>query len=85
MHFFQNSWDRVLAEVPRKGIHNTGQHDGKLVDQWFGEGSRQSGQHVLYADRAAMDGAIDEDENGSHGADVILDLICNTLPLECVL
>ena len=31
---FQNSWDSVLAEVPRKKIQNTGKHEGNLVSQW---------------------------------------------------
>ena len=81
---FQNSWDSVLAEVPRKKIQNTGKHEGNLVSQWFVEDGWQSGQHVNYADRAVWDGAIDEDENGSHGDDLLLDLSCKTLLVNLV-
>ena len=45
----------------------------------------QSGQHVVYSDRTAWDGVIDEDENGSYRADVFLDLSCNTLLANLVL
>ena len=34
---FQNSWDSVLAEMPRKKIQNTGKHEGNLVSQLFVE------------------------------------------------
>lgn len=33
----------------------------------------------------AWEGAVDEDENGSEGADVLLDLIHNTLIVELIL
>ena len=40
---------------------------------------------MVYADRATWDRAISEDENGSGGVDVLLDLSCNTLLVLLVL
>lgn len=51
----------------------------------FGEDGWQSGEHVVYAGRAVWDGAINEDENGSHGAGLILDLSYNALLMNLVL
>ena len=39
---------------------------------------------MLGGDSEAGDGAISEDENGSDGVDVLLDLSCNVLLLEFV-
>ena len=40
---------------------------------------------MLGGDSEAGDGAISEDEDGSDGVDVLLDLCCNTFLLELVL
>ena len=57
---FESSWDRVLAKVQREGGRDIGEHEGDVVGEWFGEDGGQSRQHVINADGAARDGAIDE-------------------------
>ena len=84
-HVFENCWDGVLAEVPRKGVRNISEHEGNVAGQWLWEDGGQSGQYVVYADGAARDGAIEEDENSIDRVDVVIDLSCNTLPVELVL
>jgi len=80
----ENIWGS-LAEVPRKGARDIGEHEGGIVGQWFGEDGGLSGQHVVHAGGAARDGAIDEGENGSDVVDAFLDMSCNTLIVELVL
>ena len=51
----------------------------------FGKTEDKVDSTVVYADGAAWDGAVEEDENGSDRVGVTIDLSCNTLPVELVL
>ena len=82
---FEHLRDSVPAEVPMKWTRYVGEHEGNIVCQCFGEHGGQSRQHVIGADSNARDSAIGEDENGSDGVDVLLELIRNTFLVNLIL
>jgi len=82
---FENLWDCIPGEVPIKWARYVGEHKGNVVGQGFGEDGGQSGQRVIGSGSHVRDSAIDEEENGSDGVDMLLDLSCNTLLVELIL
>jgi hypothetical protein len=68
-----------------EGAQDIGEHEGNVVVQGFREESGESGERIVCTDSDARDSAISEDENGSDGVDVLIDLIRNALLVELIL
>jgi hypothetical protein len=82
---FENIWESIPGEVPMEGLETLVNMKAMLLARGFGEDGGQSGECIVGADSDARDGAIGEDENGSDGVDVLLDLSRNALLVELVL
>ncbi len=82
---FETIWDSIASKVPMQGTRNIGEHEGGVAGQGFREYCGQSGECIVSANSDARDGAIGEDENGSDGVDMLLDLSRNTPLVELVL
>ena len=65
----------VLVERPR----DIGEQEGDFAGQGVGEDGGQCRECNVGANSDARDGPIDEDDNGSEGVDVFLDLSRNAL------
>ena len=74
----ETSRDSIFTKVAVKGTQNIGKHEANVFGQGLGKDGGQGGQCIVYADGAARNGAIGEDENGSDGIDMVLDLSFNT-------
>ena len=74
-----------MGEVPGEGTCDIGEYNGDAINEGFWEDSGQRGQRIVGASSNPCDGAISEDENGSDGVDVLLDLSSNTPLMEFVL
>ena len=74
----ETSRDTILTKVVAKGAPNIGKHEASVFGQGLGKDGGQGGQCVVYAGGATRNGAIGEDENGSDGVDMVLDLSFNT-------
>jgi len=62
-----------------------GEHEGSVLGLDFGEGGGQNRQRVIGSDSNARDSAIGEDENGSDGVGMLLNLSRNALLMEFIL
>ena len=82
---FERKGDSVLGEVPREWTWDIGEQEGNVIDKGFGKNSGQSRECIVGTDSKALDSAIDKDENGSDGVDVLLNLSSNTLLVALVL
>ena len=81
----ETNQDSILTNVAANGAANIGEHESNVLGHVLGEDGGQGGQCIVYADRAARNGAIGEDENGSDGVDMVLDLRFKTLLVEFIL
>jgi len=79
---FENFWDCVLAEVPRKRADNICEYEGNIVGHCFGDDGGQSGERVVQTASTTRDGTIDQNKNGSDVIQVLLNLCRNILPVE---
>jgi len=75
----------VFTESSNKWARYIGEHEGNVLGLDFREDGGQGGQLVIGSDSNVRDSAIGEDENGSDGVDMLLDLRCNTLLVELLL
>jgi len=82
---FENRWDSVLGEIQREAARAIREQEGNVVGQAFGEESGQSGECVVRAGGDTLRGAIGEDEDGTDGIDVLLNLSCDALLVVLVL
>ena len=74
----------LSGEVKKEGVRGVGKQEANILVQGSRDDSGQSGKDIV-GDIDAWDGAIGKDEDGSNGIDMLLDLFCNSLLLECVL
>ena len=82
---FEDIWESIPREVLVEGARDIGEHEGKVVGRGRGEDGGQNGERMVGAGSDAGDSAIGEDKDGSDGANVVLDLGCNTVLVELVL
>jgi hypothetical protein len=82
---FESIGESIPREVPMKRTCDIGEHKGNIVGQGSGKDGGQSGKCIVRADSDTRDSAIGEDQNGSDGFDVFLDLFRNTPLVELVL
>jgi len=66
-------------------VQDVGEHEGDVTGQKLGKDGGQSGECIVSTDSDTRNGAIGEDKNSGDGADMLLDLSCNTLLVELVL
>jgi hypothetical protein len=82
---FENIWEGILGEVRVERARNIGVYKGSIIGRGFRGDGGQSGECIVGADCDTRYRAIDEDENGSDGVNVLPDLGLNTLLVELVL
>ena len=82
---FEDIWESIPGEVLVEGARDIGEHEGKVVGRGRGEDGGQNGERMVGAGSDAGDSAIGEDKDGGDGANVVLDLCCNTFLVELVL
>ena len=69
----------------KEWTRHVGENEGNIICQCFGEHGGQSRQHAIGADSNARDSAIGEDENGTDGVDMLLELIRDTFLVNLIL
>ena len=82
---FKRFWEILFGEVKKEWIRGVGKQEGNVLARRSRENGGQSGKGIIGSGVGARDGAIGKDENSSDGIDMLLDLSCNSLRLECVL
>ena len=81
----ERTGDHILGQVPREVTQNTGEHEGNVPDESFGEEGGYSGEHVVRTNIVARAGAVGEDENSVDNLDVLFNISHNTLLVDLVL
>ena len=76
---FERLRGHVLREVPKEGTTNMSKNEGNVINQRFGEKSRQGGERAAHLDGCARGAAVDEDKYGANRADVLLNACYNVL------
>ena len=81
----ESLWKNIFGEVKKEWIRSVGKQEANILARGSREDGGQSGKGIVGTGVGARDGAIGKDENCSDGIDVLLDLSCNSLRLECAL
>ena len=81
----ENGGEGLHGEVPVETTRYIGEHKRNVVDQGLGEDGEQSGECIVGADSDTRDSTIGEDDNGSDGINMLLDLFRNNPLAELVL